>query len=242
MDKISPWSAEFYGVTDSSDQIEHYGNRNSGRYPRGSGKHPDSTRPRGPARQLISDTVKNHIQRKQNETDLMRQKTKQARTLLKVREKNDKIIKDGLKRLHKMSPEEANDFLDKMQRFSEVDRFSEERIRSIAETKMSVAKTYVSKMETVDATLKTVNTGINVAKSVSKLPLFKNLSEALGPTAKAVTERVINMRNANPDINVLSKKYADKTGMTKEDAQKELTRIIATTRFKKNPKKIMKGV
>ena len=33
----------YRGVREYQDEIQHYGNRNSGRYPRGSGKHPDST-------------------------------------------------------------------------------------------------------------------------------------------------------------------------------------------------------
>ena len=43
----SPWSAEFYRGSNQNtqDEIEHYGNKNSGRYRRGSGKHPKGKHP-----------------------------------------------------------------------------------------------------------------------------------------------------------------------------------------------------
>lgn len=40
---MSELSRFYKGITEYKDEIQHFGNRNSGRYRRGSGKHPDST-------------------------------------------------------------------------------------------------------------------------------------------------------------------------------------------------------
>ena len=241
--------------------IEH-GNWNSGRYRRGSGKHPRSTGARDSKlrdigniikerqklrvetaiqkpRDHLKNVVETHQQKNQINRKAMLQGSKQARSLLKIRQANDKIIRKGLKKLSTMTPEEAAEFTEKLKRFNSVDMITEEHMRSIAETKISQVKLYNAKLDALGSGLKTIKTAMSVVQDLMKDPAMKNLSESLG---KVETATKAKTKVNNPEsIEKLAAKYSKFTGASKERATKEVTNILATAEHTEKIDKMFKA-
>lgn len=240
------------------DEIVHVGNWHSGRYPRGSGQHPhhrfgaelsgifkDKIKLHQEtfdenARNRIRSIIDTHAQKNQINRSAMAQGTKQARQLLKIRKENDKIIREGLKKLSSMTPEEAAAFTEKMKRFNTADMITEEHMRSIAETKISTVKVYTAKMDFLASGLKTLKTGISVAQSLKDDPQLKNLSETLDKVEKSTNQKAKALKDSPENIAKYTEKYVKLTGASKERAQKEVINILAAAKHEDRIEKMFK--
>ena len=129
-----------------------------------------------------------------------------------------------------MTPEEAAEFTEKMKRFNIADALTEERMRSIAETKISDVKVYTAKMDLLTSGLKTLKTGLDVAKSIKNDPQLKNLSETLKKTEIVTSKKTKALQNSPENIAKYTEKYVKLTGASKERAQQEVTNILAAAK------------
>ena len=162
---------------------------------------------------------------------------KQERDLLKVRKENDRMIRKGLKRLSSMTPEEADAFMAKVKQINAGDALNEERIRSIANTKISRANMYKANLDLIDSGLKVAKTGISIATQVSKDSFFKDLSKNLDDLGKAKTamDKNSQVQRGQQDqsgkpispqrVKDLSRTYALLTGSSKKEAKKRVQNL-----------------
>lgn len=164
------------------DIIEHYGNKNSGRYPRGSGKNP-----KGAVRVAIGQAgrdIKSGVRGARTKIKKAKEAKKFEKTVEKRRVKNEKYLAKGLKKLDKMSPKEADAFFRKSKRKAKGDALAQDRLKMLAEAKMRDVSLTKAKIEAIDAVMKISKTSLSLAKKISSKPEFKDLTDGITAVSK----------------------------------------------------------
>ena len=153
-----------------SDEIEHRGNRNSGRYRRGS-KNNTLREGRGPsaARTLAKDKIHDAastIKSAKGGGSNYKAHKKFEKEVQKTRLKNEKFLRNGYKKLSKMTPKQADLFLRKAKRLQKGDEIADARLKAIRDEKIASINLNKSKIEGIDAVMKITKSTLSLADKV----------------------------------------------------------------------------
>lgn len=123
----------------SFDEIQHIGNRNSGRYRRGS------------------------VNNVRGGKAIYKENKKFEKQVKKTSIKNQKFIREGYKNLSKMTPKQADLFLRKAKRLMKGDEIADAKLKAIRDEKIANINLNKSKIEGVDAVIKITNSTLSIA-------------------------------------------------------------------------------
>lgn len=152
-----------------SDEIEHRGNRNSGRYRRGSKNN--ALRGGGPsaARILAKDKIHDAastIKSAKGGVSNYKAHKKFEKEVQKTRLKNEKFLRNGYKKLSKMTPKQADLFLRKAKRLQKGDEIADARLKAIRDEKIANINLNKSKIEGIDAVMKITKSTLSLADKI----------------------------------------------------------------------------
>ena len=150
-----------------SDEIEHRGNRNSGRYRRGSKNNAlreggGSSAARILAKDRIHDAASTIKSAKGGASNYKAHK-KFEKEVQKTRLKNEKFLRKGYKKLSKMTPKQADLFLRKAKRLQKGDEIADARLKAIRDEKIANINLNKSKIEGIDAVMKITKSTLSLA-------------------------------------------------------------------------------
>ena len=150
-----------------SDEIQHRGNRNSGRYKRGSKNNAlreggGSSSARILAKDKIHDAASTIKSAKGGASNYKAHK-KFEKEVQKTRLKNEKFLRNGYKKLSKMTPKQADLFLRKAKRLQKGDELADARLKAIRDEKIANINLNKSKIEGIDAVMKITKSTLSLA-------------------------------------------------------------------------------
>jgi len=215
----------------ATDEIQH-GGPGSGRYPKGSGlanrvrvamgQHRIRKAIKKQGGELAKE-LKDWDSKRKEQKKLTKQQNEEIINLVKARMQNDKMIEKGIKKLASMSSEEADAFIQKLHQISAGDHFTEDRIRSVANTRISEINVKKAKTELLESGLKSVNTAMTAVKKITTSDgVFNSLAEGLSSLTKAAEA---NKKTKKVAPTKLQATYAELTSAKKEDVVKQMEHL-----------------
>lgn len=224
-----------------SDEIEHRGNRNSGRYRRGSKNNAlreggGSSAARILAKDRIHDAASTIKSAKGGVSNYKAHK-KFEKEVQKTRLKNEKFLRNGYKKLSKMTPKQADLFLRKAKRLQKGDEIADARLKAIRDEKIANINLNKSKIDGIDAVMKITKSTLSLAdkmkgggqkqgnggKTPPKQPNYKDIADGAVALSKATAEIKKHQTETARQLGVDAKKE-------KAPTTKDVERYIRLTR------------
>lgn len=200
-----------------TDEIQHYGNRNSGRYRRGSKNN--ALREGGMSNYKTHEKFEKEVQ--------------------KTRLKNEKFLRNGYKKLSKMTPKQADLFLRKAKRLQKGDELADAKLKAIRDEKIASIDLNKSKIEGIDAVMKITKSTLSLAdkvKSGGSPDYYKDIADGAVAVSKATKAIKQHQAETVKQLNKNTKQEA-------APAVKDVERYIRLTRAsEKEARKRLKNI